>query len=259
MENKLFAGTYRILAPRKIGLPSLVAYRAIHVPSNAPCEIRVLPYGIDETGESFARFHGDFRRLFALDHPAMIPVSDAGAEQGRAYYVVHPREGASLSAHDLTAPMEASRALRLLRPVAEALAAMHADGLVHGEIDTDTVWLNEDQSELFVAAFPLRRYFRLTNLTAQGIVGPLRIDRAPEQLHDEEPTVRTDVFLFALLALEFLCGYSLLAPGYVLKRPTGGIPGLSSDAAELLLGSLAVLPAHRPPTMDCLLDGLAEA
>lgn len=77
-------------------------------------------------------------------HPNLVGVYDAIDEAERAYVVREWVDGQSL--RDLVAggPLDAARATAVGNSVASALAAVHATGMVHGNVHPGTVMISDD-------------------------------------------------------------------------------------------------------------------
>ncbi|HEX6075355.1 MAG TPA: protein kinase family protein [Micromonosporaceae bacterium] len=77
-------------------------------------------------------------------HPNIVGVYDAIDEGSRAYVIREWVEGHALRDVVLEAPLEPSRAIAVARAVADALSAVHATGVCHGNVHPGTVLLSVD-------------------------------------------------------------------------------------------------------------------
>ncbi|HZN74853.1 MAG TPA: protein kinase family protein [Micromonosporaceae bacterium] len=77
-------------------------------------------------------------------HPNLVGVYDAIDEGDRAYVVREWVEGAALREYATHTPLDADRATAVGSAVAAATAAMHATGMVHGNIHPGTVLIAAD-------------------------------------------------------------------------------------------------------------------
>lgn len=78
-------------------------------------------------------------------HPNLVGVYDAIDEEQRAYVVREWVEGESL--RDLVAaegPLDPARAIAIAHSVADALAAVHATGMIHGNVHPGTTLIGDD-------------------------------------------------------------------------------------------------------------------
>ena len=83
-----------------------------------------------------ARFQRESRLAASIEHPNVLPVYEAGElEDGSLFLVMRWVEGIDLGTLLRRAGrVEAARAVALLAPVARALDAAHARGLVHRDV-----------------------------------------------------------------------------------------------------------------------------
>jgi serine/threonine protein kinase len=90
--------------------------------------------------ESFRQIAHFTNAAASISHPNLIPVLDASAS-GASPYVVMPRiEGATMQAHlEMAQTKPLPVALWLVRQMAQALAAIHAAGWIHGDVKPDNV------------------------------------------------------------------------------------------------------------------------
>ena len=88
--------------------------------------------GDEDAPERFVR---ESRAVAAVDHPHIIPVYAAGEADGVQYLAMRFVPGGDLRAvHRAGRAAAAARAAALLSPVASALDAAHAAGLVHRDV-----------------------------------------------------------------------------------------------------------------------------
>ncbi|RIV36397.1 protein kinase family protein [Micromonospora radicis] len=77
-------------------------------------------------------------------HPNLVGVYDAIDEDERAYVVREWVDGQSLREMVTSGPLDAGRATAVGNAVASALAAVHATGMVHGNVHPGTVMISDD-------------------------------------------------------------------------------------------------------------------
>lgn len=77
-------------------------------------------------------------------HPNLVGVYDAIDEAERAYVVREWVDGQSLRELVANGPLDAARATAVGNSVASALAAVHATGMVHGNVHPGTVMISDD-------------------------------------------------------------------------------------------------------------------
>src|SRR6266571_1913325 len=112
-----------------------VVYRAHDLALDRDVAIKLLAPELAEDVRFRERFLRESRLAASLDHPAIIPIFDAGAVAGQLYIAMRLVEGTDLKrllAEEGALPPE--RALALLEQVADALDAAHERGLVHRDV-----------------------------------------------------------------------------------------------------------------------------
>jgi serine/threonine protein kinase len=83
------------------------------------------------------------RVIARLEHPAIVPIYDAGRlPDGRVYYAMKLVAGASLDRYLAESRTLAER-LRVLRRVGEALAFAHSRGAIHRDVKPQNVMVGE--------------------------------------------------------------------------------------------------------------------
>lgn len=108
----------------------LVAMKFLHHPGDA---------------EALERFLVELRVLALFDHPGIVRVLSSDFLRASPFFTMEYAPGGSLSrALDSGKPMPVAEAVRLIRAVAEAVAAAHAKGVVHRDLKPSNVLLTAD-------------------------------------------------------------------------------------------------------------------
>lgn len=155
------------------------------------------------------RFEREVRKIAAVDHPGVVRVIDSGRFEKTLYLVTEQVDGARLSRELKPGePLLPERALDLLTQLAEALHAVHQQGLVHGELNPSMVVVAGARARLL--DFGVARLFdaesanhRVT-VVARTIAAPEYL--SPEQLKGRDATPASDVFALGAIALRLLAG-----------------------------------------------------
>lgn len=217
------------------------------------------------TDEGRALFTSEFRTLARLHHPCLIDVYDYGIlPAGDPYFTMEYFEGEGIhrrfQALDAAARMIpfAARALDLL----DALAYVHAAGIVHGDIKSSNVLVQGDALRLL--DFGLSALVR----TAGGISGTLEY-MAPELVRGERATVLSDLYALGVVWFEMLTGtvpfegtpdeilraqMNDLAPAVIDRNPH--VPRAVSDIVARML---VKEPHRRWQRCEEIADALAKA
>ena len=219
-----------------------VVYRARQPDPGRSVAVKLIPLGSADLSEAGrARIEREGRLLASLSHEAIVSVHAAGTMPGFRWVAMDWIDGAPLSrwiagaVPGQPAPGSAgwlSFLLPRLAAVADALAAAHAQGILHRDVKPDNVLL-DGGGRPFLVDFGLAREERSTGLTqTAGFVGTPRY-ASPEQVRGERLTPATDVFSFGALAFEALTarpafpgGTPLAVQAALLHRDPGWPRGL---------------------------------
>ena len=123
-------GRYRLVDRLGEGGMSVV-WRADDLVLGRQVAVKVLaePYADQEH-----RIRAEARAAARLSHPHIAQVFDFGEQDGSAYVVMELVDGPTLEQRLLDGPLDPREAFRICAHVAAALAAAHAQGLVHRDI-----------------------------------------------------------------------------------------------------------------------------
>ena len=197
-------GGYRIVEPLGSGGTSVV-YRAEHVRLGRPAALKLLTPGFGK-----ADFRGRFLResqlAASLDHPSIVPVYDAGEEDGLLYIAMACIEGEDLKT--LLAEqgrLDVRRALRILGQIGSALDAAHARGLVHRDVKPANILVAEGD-RAYLSDFGVVKELAGNGTTRTGsFIGTIEYC-APEQIEGQDVDGRADVYALACVLYECLTG-----------------------------------------------------
>jgi len=158
------------------------------------------------------RFLRESRIAASLDHPHVIPIYQAGEEEGLLFLAMRYVEGTDLA--KLVAQegaLEPRRAVELLSQIAEALDAAHELGLVHRDVKPSNILIAEaaGKEHCYLSDFGLtKRTGSLSGVSAPGdVVGTLEYV-APEQITGDPLDARADVYSLGCVLYECLTGQS---------------------------------------------------
>ena len=220
------------------------------------------------------RFLRESRIAASLDHPHVIPIYQAGEENGVLYLAMRYVEGTDLA--KLLAEegaLEPRRTVEILSQVAEALDAAHEKGLVHRDVKPSNVLIAEaaGKEHCYLADFGLtKRTGSLSGVSVQGdVVGTLEYV-APEQITGDPLDERADVYSLGCVVYECLTGQSpfpratdvALLWAHVHEEPTPpskARPDLPNELDTVLARALAKEPGRRYRTAGELVAATRSA
>jgi tetratricopeptide (TPR) repeat protein len=197
-------GGYRLLEPLGHGGMSVV-YRAEHVRLGRLAALKLLVPGLGEADFS-ERFLRESQLVASLDHPNIVPVYDAGEEDGLLYIAMACVDGSdlkSLLASEERLPLR--RALHIVGQIGSALDAAHARALVHRDVKPANILVGAGD-RAYLSDFGVVKELAGSGATRTGtFVGTIEYC-APEQIEGGEVDARTDVYALACVLYECLVG-----------------------------------------------------
>lgn len=152
------------------------------------------------------RFRRESRVAARLQEPHVIPVHNFGEIDGVLYIDMRLVEGASLKeVLRADGPLRPARAVSIIRQVASALDAAHANGLVHRDIKPENVLLTSDDFA-YLVDFGIAHGGGEASVTSTGLVVGSSAYMAPERFSGERGGPPSDVYSLACLLYESLTG-----------------------------------------------------
>jgi serine/threonine protein kinase len=202
------------------------------------------------------RFDNEIRTLAGLSHPGLVTVYDADTTGETPFMVLELVEGRTLRDRLDLGPMHVEDVRRLGAALADALAHVHDQGLVHRDVKPSNILLGEDDVPR-LADFGLVRLVDSARVTrADQVVGTAAY-LAPEQVRGGEITPAVDVYALGLVLLECLSGHreyegaEIEAAVARLHRPPVVPDDLPFGFKRLLTLMTALSPARRPTAREC--------
>ena len=249
----VLAGRYRLEAMLERGGMNLV-YRA--------ADLRRAGHGTDARRVAVKLVNPDFsgrgaRRalkreasiLAELGHPGIVRMLGLDYDGGSGFMVMELLEGQRLRSHPT--PLPAEEAMRITRAVAEILAYLHAQGLVHRDVKPANIFLTAS-GEVKLLDFGLAAW--VGGVDEPGIAAPPALTplyASAEMLAGAPPDPRDDVYSLGCTVYEMLTGRhpwgNRGADEAARRKLTAARPaGLSRPRWKVLRKALALKAANRP-------------
>ena len=227
-------------------------YRATD-PSGRDVALKVLAAELTSDPEFRFRFEREARAAAAIRHPHVVRVYGGGAHAGRLYVTMRYVDGTDLARRLKAGPLDASVAARLIAQVADALAAAHAQGIVHRDVKPANVLLEGDHAEL--TDFGLMKDVKATTpMTVAGTFIGTCDYAAPEQLLALAIDARADVYGLGCVLYEALTGQVPFprdsAPATMFAHVEAPVPTVPQAPAfdAVIATAMAKDPQARYPT-----------
>jgi YVTN family beta-propeller protein len=185
-------------------------YRAEDLGLGRKVALKVIASELAEDSRFRERFLRESRVAASLDHPHVVPIFQAGDDDGVLFIAMRYVEGTDLGQLlEREGALEPARTISLLEQVAEALDAAHEKGLVHRDVKPSNVLIAAaaGKEHCYLADFGLtKRTGSLSGVSAPGdVVGTLEYV-APEQITGDDVDARADVYSLACVMYECLTG-----------------------------------------------------
>ena len=221
------------------------------------------------------RFLRESRAAAAVEDPHIIPVHEAGDVGGILFIAMRYVAGGdvrSLVRRD--GGLSRARVAAVISPVASALDAAHAAGLVHRDVKPENMLLDVRPGRpdhVYLSDFGLSKgALSSVGLTGTGQFLGTPNYMSPEQIEGKQVDGRADQYSLACTAFEMLAGEPPFARDHGtaviwahMSAPppslTARRPGLPRAVDDVFSRALAKVPAHRYPSCQEFADGLRHA
>lgn len=211
--------------------------------------VKLVPRTGSANMNAVVRFRRETVVLTLLDHPNLVKILDAGETETHLYYVMPFIEGGRLGSmlRQLGRPFPVERTVALCRDLADALAYIHGQGILHRDLKPDNVMIDADGRTVLMD-FGLIKLAGGTNMTREGeLVGTL-VYVCPEAFRQAELTPASDLYQLGILMDYCLTG----------RRPIDE-KGSMEAVMHRILERTPVPPSRLNPAVPPWLDALVLA
>lgn len=231
-------------------------YRAEH-PEHGACAFKVLRQRLRGDPTAVKRFLREAGYGARVVHPGVVRTYDFGETDGLHFLALEWAPGEALAAYVARhAPLPPSLVAKIVRQLAEALAAAHQAGIIHRDLKPENIMYDPKTEQAHLLDFGIARDAELPpedRLTRTGFfVGTLQYV-APEALSGELVDHRADIFSLATITYYLLTGRH----PYTGRNPRELFQQLLRDPPMPL--SQADSDLRFPPALDAaVMHGLAR-
>jgi len=212
------------------------------------------------------RFVRESHIAAAIDHPNIIPIYDAGEEDGLLYIAMRYVEGPDLKEVLKRGSLGVGRTIFLIEQLASALDAAHTHALVHRDVKPGNILLEESTDHAYLTDFGVAKQTTARGLTSTGhFLGTVEY-AAPEQIEGGQVDARTDVYALGCVLYECLTGtppFSQSTEHAVLHAhlvdPPPSVGRLRPDLPQAFDGLIATAMAKVPDDRFASCGELANA
>jgi serine/threonine-protein kinase len=246
-------------------------FRAVDPVSGAPVALKVphIQYECDVV--FYERFRREEEAARHLDHPNVVKALPPRGEKSRMYMVLEYVDGVPLSTllHE-GRPLPTEQAIDIARQTCDALAYLHAQGVVHRDIKPGNILLTPG-GQVKILDFGIAHVEAARRLTISGLSVSFGTPdyMAPEQMRGRVGDGRSDIYALGTMLYKMLTGHLpfTAADWEKLLRakrlddptpPSAWVPGIAPSLEAIVMRAIAPAPADRYATAIDLLADLRD-
>ncbi len=206
---------YRII--KKLGTGGMgEVYLALDTKLNRKVALKVLSTETLRKENAGKRLIREAQAAARLDHPNICTIYDVGEADSLTFIVMQYIEGQTLAAHMRQGHLPVDTTLDIARQAAEALAAAHAQGIIHRDIKPQNMMITPN-GQVKILDFGLCKQLpavesvdneapTMSLLSTPGLVIGTIPYMSPEQLRGEPVDAASDIFSLGITLYEVLAG-----------------------------------------------------
>ena len=208
------------------------------------------------------KFIKEARMIASFDNSHIISIHDVFEENGTAYYVMEYLGGKSLSAIvNEQGIMSETLAMKYIRQVADALAEVHANNLLHLDVKPANIMLNKKGEAVLIDFGISKHYDEAGNQTSSALIGTSE-GYAPIEQYEagalDSFTPATDIYALGATLFFLLTGTRPPKASEVMNYGLPELPsGVSASVRSTIETAMQPAIAKRPQSIAeflCLVE-----
>jgi TolB-like protein/tetratricopeptide (TPR) repeat protein/predicted Ser/Thr protein kinase len=204
VKGSIIAGKYQIL--EELGRGGMgVVYKAADTKLKRAVALKFLPPELTHIPDIKERFIREAQAAAALDHPNICTVYEFDEDEEKSFISMAFIQGQNLKKKIESGPLDPGEALRIATQIAEGLQEAHKKGVVHRDIKSANIMLDE-KNFAKIMDFGLARKTGGTLITKEGTAMGTIAYMSPEQARGEEVDFRTDIWSLGVVMYEMFGG-----------------------------------------------------
>ncbi|OBG18773.1 serine/threonine protein kinase [Mycobacterium sp. 852002-51057_SCH5723018] len=217
-------------------------YEAYDTSKDRTVALKILRQELSNDERFRNRFQRESHAAAMLEEPHVIPIYDWGETDGSLFIDMRLVRGQDL--HELLkrGPLEPDRAVAIVRQIAVALDAAHAQGMIHRDVKPQNILVTSTEDFAYLIDFGIAQNLDDTRLTVAGSAIGSFAYMAPERFEDRPTTSSVDVYSLAAVLFEAVTG-----------QPPFTAPGVEQLIAAHMSApppQPSVVNPHVPPAFD---------
>jgi serine/threonine-protein kinase len=267
LSGQLIANRYQVLSLVASGGMASV-YLANDQVLERKVALKVIHPHLSQDKSFVDKFQREAKMAAQLSHPNLVNVFDQGADDEVIFLVMEYVPGITLrdAMNDFGA-LDANKALEIIEPLTEALAAAHSAGILHRDLKPENVFLS-DGGKVKLGDFGLAR--EISEHTQTGSVVGTVAYLSPELVLRGQADARSDIYSLGVMIFEMITGRQPYQGEQAVQvayqhanenipAPSTVNPSIPELLDEIVLWSTARNPSHRPASAVALLPVIARA
>jgi tetratricopeptide (TPR) repeat protein len=180
-------------------------YRARDTKLGRDVALKILPATLQGDRQALTRFEREAKALAALNHPNIVTIYSIEKDNEEHFLTMELVEGKSLDKLVRDEGITIDEFLPLAVPLADALAAAHASGVIHRDLKPANIAVS-DAGRVKVLDFGVALVVHETALTEANMTVGTAAYMSPEQITANELDGRSDIFSLGIIFYELLSG-----------------------------------------------------